>query len=69
MTAPRLFRDKDAATYCGLPVAAFRRSCPVVPVRIGEKLRFDRKDLDAWIDAVKSGAAADVRAEILGRLE
>lgn len=64
----RIVSEREAADYCGLTVATFRRLCPVNPIDLGNSRRaFDLHDLDAWVEAIK----ADTQApddEVLGRL-
>ncbi|MER8948961.1 hypothetical protein [Mesorhizobium sp. M0296] len=52
----RMLLAKEAAEYCGIPVKRFPIECGVVPVVMpsGTKL-YDMRDLDAWIDTLKSG--------------
>ena len=52
---PRLLDIEDAARYLGLTVHALRHKAGVeIPVvRIDSKLRFDRRDLDRYIDQAK----------------
>jgi hypothetical protein len=50
---PRLLTVAQAATYCGLTTTAFAKACPIRPVSAGQDpqtLRFDRYQLDSWID-------------------
>ena len=56
----RMLRANEAADYCGIPLKRFPAECAVVPVAMpnGVKL-YDIQDLDAWIDALKSGDRAD----------
>ena len=64
---PRMLSERDAAHYAGLPPAKFRAICPVRPVEFpsGDR-RFDVRDLDTWIDAIKGcGSGED---EILAKL-
>jgi predicted DNA-binding transcriptional regulator AlpA len=52
----RLFSTEEAATYCGMPVASFKAKVvrdQLRKVRLDRCWRFDRADLDAWIDAHK----------------
>lgn len=70
LPAIRLLTRAQAASYCGLSVAAFAVRCSVAPIDFGDKRleRFDRLDLDAWIDALKAPApgvrsVADALAE------
>ena len=56
----RLLNAGDAADYCGLPVKHFLKFCTVGYVEMpnGGKL-YDMRDLDTWIDALKSGNSTD----------
>lgn len=50
---PRLLTRTQAATYCGLTASAFLKTCPILPVTVDQDAeceRFDRYELDAWID-------------------
>jgi hypothetical protein len=48
---PRLLTKKQAAAYCGVSVPTFNKSCPVSPSELYSGLkRYDRKQLDAWMD-------------------
>ncbi|ATQ70284.1 hypothetical protein CQW49_08115 [Methylosinus trichosporium OB3b] len=50
----------EAAHHCGRPVKRFEVECKVAPVKFPNgDTRYDVRDLDAWIDALKGGAAAD----------
>ena len=65
----RMMKQSEAASYSGLPVKHFKAACPVRPVELKEgTLLWDRKDIDLWIDDVKSGSVADTREAILDRL-
>lgn len=63
----RMLPVKEAAVYCGIAVKRFSQECRVPPVAMpgGSKL-YDIRDLDTWLDGLKSGHDAD--DEILGRL-
>lgn len=65
----RLLRKAEAAEYVGLAQKHFSVHCPVqtIELRQGE-IRWDKRDLDRWIDGMKDGADASDRDEILGRL-
>jgi hypothetical protein len=54
-TAQRLMGIEEAAHYLGMTVHALRHRAGIeIPcVRIDSKLRFDRRDLDRWIDRAK----------------
>ena len=51
----RLLTKAQAASYCGLSMVVFRRECDVRPIRFGTDTvqRYDRRDLDQWIDRRK----------------
>ncbi len=64
----RMLKLKETAAYCGLPMSRFRALCSVQPMVFTERLqRWDRHDLDSWIDSFKSGTFNDTDA-ILARL-
>jgi excisionase family DNA binding protein len=53
---PRLLGIKQAATYLSATVWALRKMCwnrQIPHVRIGQRLLFDRADLDQYVDKVK----------------
>lgn len=69
-TPVRLLPTKLAARYCGIPASRFAKVCPARPVRITEQERpkWDIKDLDSWIDSVKSGGETKTKEEWLEKL-
>lgn len=65
----RMLKQSEAASYAGLSVKHFKTACPVRPVELMQgALRWDRRDLDLWIDDVKSGSVTDTHETILDRL-
>lgn len=64
----RMLKLQDAAHYCGVPVKRFPADCGISPVQMphGQKL-YDIKDLDRWLDSLKTNAP-NTREGILGRL-
>lgn len=49
----RMLSKEEAANYVGFKsTAGFGTWCPVVPVKIGNKVLFDQKSLDAWLDTL-----------------
>jgi hypothetical protein len=66
----RLLKLGEAAKYAGLAEKHFKSLCPVLPVELqsGTKL-WDKRDLDGWIDSVKTGEQAFTQDSILGRLK
>jgi hypothetical protein len=64
----RMLTRAEAAGHCGRSVKQFEAECPVTPIRFANgDLRFDVRDLDAWLDSVKAGQSGDVDA-IIARL-
>lgn len=65
----RMLRASEAAHYTGFAANQFARECPVMPILLstGAKL-WDKRDLDAWLDGLKSGTRGMNDAAILGRL-
>jgi hypothetical protein len=56
----RLLNKVEAAHYCRLPVKKFRAMCPIKPIQMADGIvLWDVQDLDAWIDAMKSGTESD----------
>lgn len=55
-TAKRVFNLDEAAEYCGLTRDSFKKKVVrdrLRKVRVDKCWRFDKADLDAWIDAHK----------------
>jgi hypothetical protein len=50
----RMLSKREAAHYCGLPLRHFERICPVKPVSLGDRLLWDIRDLDVWLDSLKA---------------
>lgn len=65
----RMLSIREAGEYVGIPPKRFHGSCSVRPVVMpdGSQL-YDMRDLDAWVDGLKSGTP-DSDDEILGKLE
>jgi hypothetical protein len=69
VTEKRMMSESEAAIYCGLPARHFKICCNVVPINLGGKaLRYDKRDLDQWIDSEKTGGTETSRDAILARL-
>ncbi|MEM9734725.1 MAG: hypothetical protein AAF903_14780 [Pseudomonadota bacterium] len=52
----RLKDLKEAAAYCGMAIPEFKANCPFASVETPNgRTRWDRRDLDAWIDDMKQG--------------
>lgn len=64
----RMLTKKEAAHHCGRPVKRFEIECAVETVRFPNgDIRYDVKDLDAWLDQIKDGASSDTD-DIVARL-
>lgn len=68
VTLKRMLTKAEGAHHCGRSVKRFDVECPVTPVRFPNgDLRFDVRDLDAWLDGLKDGGHDDAEA-IVARL-
>jgi len=65
----RMLKQSEAASYTGLAVKHFKTTCPVQPLepRPGTIL-WDKRDLDTWIDGMKTGAEMATQDAILSKL-
>lgn len=65
----RMFSAAEAADYTGIPRKYFKNTCPVqtIELRPGAKL-YDKRDLDMWIDGIKTGTEPATQDAILGKL-
>lgn len=69
VTEKRMKPVSEAAQYCGLAVNHFKAICPVQPIVLHKNnLLYDKVDLDAWIDAVKSDTEIQTQQSILAKL-
>ena len=60
LTPKRMLTETEAARHCGLLPKRFKLECPVQPIRYSNgDIRYDVRDLDAWLDSLKAGAAND----------
>jgi hypothetical protein len=62
----RLLTIDEAAEYCGMARESFLHNCPVNPKRIrpGQRgLRYDIRELDAWIDTLSADAEGAMAAK------
>ena len=64
----RMLTAKEAAIYCGVPATKFQALCSCSPIKMpsGQNI-YDIKDLDAWLDSLKTNAP-DSDDAIVGRL-
>ncbi|RWO86036.1 MAG: hypothetical protein E5Y32_03895 [Mesorhizobium sp.] len=59
---------KEAAEYCSIPARRFAADCNVTPLSLpGGERRYDMRDLDVWIDSLKSGDPTG-DDELIGKL-
>ncbi len=50
----RMLTKAEAAEHCGRPLKQFLAECPVSPVKFQNgDIRYDVRDLDEWLDALK----------------
>lgn len=57
----RMLTVDDAADYCGLSVGSFKAYVRIPPVNFGRSVRYDRKDLDAFLDGFRQSPAPQNR--------
>lgn len=50
LPAKRLLTAKEAAAYCGVSVNTMKAYVKVMPVKIGNCVRYDVQELDRWLD-------------------
>jgi hypothetical protein len=68
VTPRRMLPAREAAEYIGISAKKLAVVCPVAPIEMPDGSRlYDMRDLDAWIDGLKSGDPTGDE-EILGRL-
>lgn len=66
----RMLTLRLAAIYTGLPSKHFKNRFPYPAVDMGGgALKYDRLDIDRWLDELKGAKVSSTREEILGRLE
>ena len=61
----RILTLDEAAEYCGLSLDSFKKKVVrdrIPRVRLDKRWRFDRSDLDAWIDSHKDQIAEETAA-------
>lgn len=61
---PRLMTKAEAAAYCGFSQGVFERQCEVAPMAFGDRRlqRYDRFELDNWIESRKTRARGGVKS-------
>ena len=69
LTPKRMLTETEAARHCGLSPKRFKLECPVQPIKYSNgDIRYDVRDLDAWLDSLKAGAANDDDDAIIKKL-
>lgn len=66
---PRLLSLPQAAAYCGVSAATFSALKPVIPIKIKNRVLYDRKAIDAWLDSLSPEAPTLDPAYWRGRLD
>jgi hypothetical protein len=65
----RMLTKSEAAEHCGRSVKRFEIECPAQCVRFPNgDVRWDIRDLDAWIDSLKVGFSEGDAQAIIDRL-
>ncbi|MGC2409766.1 MAG: hypothetical protein WA441_07200 [Methyloceanibacter sp.] len=65
----RMLTKAEAANHCGRSIKRFEAECTAKPVQFSNgDLRYDVRDLDAWLDDFKCGTVHNDADEILARL-
>lgn len=68
--AKRMMNQREAADYAGLAAKRFKAHSPVQPIEVAPgELRWDKVDLDRWLDGLKAGSETQSRDEWLSKLE
>ena len=66
---PRMLGLPDAAAYCGISGPHFKAHCPVQPIRFGDRVVWDRVQIDRWLDALSAPCSVGAGIDWIGRLE
>lgn len=69
MIQPRLLSRDEAATYCGVSVPTFVAECPVIPLKIRNRVLYDRKAIDLWLDSKLPAQPTLGETDWAGRLD
>jgi hypothetical protein len=65
--ARRMLTEQEAADYCGFSsVNGFKAHIRVRPVNFGKLVRYDRADLDAYLDRLRSSPGSGNILELAG---
>jgi predicted DNA-binding transcriptional regulator AlpA len=54
LPSARLLSTEQAASYCGMSPNHFKAHVRVRPLKFGGSVRYDRKTLDEWLDALRN---------------
>ena len=66
----RILKPAEAAKYCDMSFQNFKSNCPVQPLHIPpNQHKYDRNDLDRWIEDLKGDARNASISEILELLK
>lgn len=64
-----MLTKREAAAYCGVPISRFPVAVSVKPVAMPHgKSLYDIRDLDEWLDRLKTGEPNDDDEDILSKL-
>lgn len=66
---PRMLGLPDAAAYCGISGPHFKAHCPVRPLRLGDRVLWDRVQIDRWLDALSAPCSIVSGDDHLERLD
>ncbi|AVX04276.1 hypothetical protein MXMO3_01751 [Maritalea myrionectae] len=58
LPSARLLSTDQAAAYCGMSPNHFKKHANVSPINFGNRILYDRKSLDEWIDQFKDSTPA-----------
>jgi hypothetical protein len=65
----RVLTKAEAAEHCGRSVKRFEIECPARSIRFANgDIRWDVRDLDAWIDSLKDDRSVGDPQELVDRL-
>lgn len=65
----RMLKQSEAASYTGLAVKHFKDTCPVQPIELRPgTVLYDKRDLDVWIDGIKTGAEPTTQDAIVSKI-
>jgi hypothetical protein len=65
---PRMMRLATAAEYCDLSLECFRREIRVAPHRFGGAVRWDKHEIDVYLDSHRRLDSGQVRENWLDKV-